>query len=227
MIMNLWKYGIICSAIFMLIGTSFIASATSVNDPTGDVWHWSQTGSTWSWVGGIGNKPEIDITRVSGIINGFNLTLSLTVVGTIPFSQNISYWVWYNTTEASYSISWSNNRGIGFALLEDGSGSYYIKNLNVSGHTLSAVFKVFSNASATDLWGRAAEYTATQETNQTAGEWWGDWAPNSKIPFSIAPGGNPGNNTGGNDTGKKTPGFEVLPVIAAVVVAAVLLRRRR
>jgi hypothetical protein len=206
----------------MLIGTSFIASATNITDPTNDVWHWSQTGTAWSWTGNIENKPNIDITTVSGTINGVNLTLSITVAGTIQTSQKILYRVWCNTSDVSYNMLWSNNKGQGM-VVKKGGGSQFVTNFTVSGNTISAVFKVIGNASATDLWGWAAEYTSL--VNQTTHEWWGDWTPNSKIPFSISPGGNPGNNTG-NNTGKKTPDFEVLPVVAAIAVAAVLLRRR-
>ena len=84
-----------------------------------------------------------------------------------------------------------------------------------------------------ELWGWAAEYT--NYLSQTTNEWWGDWAPNSKLPFTPGTGGTTGGNTtggnttGGNNTGggTKTPGFEVIPVIAAVAIAAILLRRRR
>jgi hypothetical protein len=222
--MKLLICGIICT-LFILIGTMFTASATSITDPINDVWHWSQTGATWSWTRNIENKPNIDITTVSGTIDGVNLTLSITVAGTIQSSQKIWYEVWYNTSNVSYNMFWSNNKGLGM-VMKKGGGNQLVKNITVSGNTLSAVFEILGNESTADLWGWAAEYT-TLGANQTTHEWWGDWSPNSKIPFSIPPGGNPGNNTGGNTTGKKTPGFELLPVVAAVAVVVVILRRRR
>jgi PGF-CTERM protein len=223
-VMKLLICGVICTVFFILIGTVFTASATSITDPTNDVWHWSQTGTSWSWTGNIKNKPNIDITSVSGTTDGVNLTLSITVAGIIQNNQKIEYTAWYNNTYASYYMFWSGTKGFG-TITKKGGGNEFVKNLSVSGNTLSAVFKVFGNESTADLWGWAAEYTTTG-VNKTVGEWWGDWAPNSKIPFAN-PGGNPGNNTGGNNTGKKTPGFEVLTVVAAVAVALVLLRRRR
>jgi PGF-CTERM protein len=88
------------------------------------------------------------------------------------------------------------------------------------------------NTTLQKLWGWAVEYTSLQD--QTTAEWWGDWAPNSDQPSFIPTSGNNtgnntqgGNNTDGTSSGKKTPGFEVLPVLAAVAIAAILLRRRR
>jgi hypothetical protein len=222
--MKLRKYGIFFTILFMLVGTSFSALAESISDPTGDVWHWSQVGTIWSWTGNIGDKPNIDITQVSSTANGKNLTLSLTVAGTIQDSQYVQYVAYYNTTDSSYRMFWSNGKGRGTSSRKGVVGEV-VQNLTISGSTLSTNFKVLSdNSSTTDLWGWTAEYTVLG-ANQTTSEWWGDWAPNSKIPFST--GGNTGNNTSGNNTGTKTPGFEVFPVIAAVAVAAVLLRRRR
>jgi hypothetical protein len=226
--MKLWKCGIVCIALCMLIGASFTASAASISDPTGDVWHWSYagTGTAYSWSGNVGDKPNIDITQISATVNGNSLTLSITVAGIIQPSQKIYYWVYFNTTDSSYSLYWYN--GSGFGIASNHSYGYdYVQNLTVSGNTLSGVFNVLGDTSTVELWGWTAEYTniaGSQATN----EWWGDWAPNSKIPFSTGGGDNTGgNNTGGNNTGTKTPGFEVIPVITAVAVSAILLRRRR
>lgn len=226
--MKRWKYGIVCSALFLLIGASFTASAVNITDPTGDVWHWSNTGigTAYSWTRNLGNKPNIDITQVSATVNGSNLTLSLTVAGTIQYSAKVWYWAFYNTTDATYIIGWYNGTGLGI-ISKQGGGYEYIPNVTISGNTLSAFVKMFGNTTRVEQWGMAAEYTSIG-ANQSTNEWWGDWAPNSKMPFSTTPGGNTGgNNTGGNTTGKKTPGFEVLPFIAGIAVAAILFRRRR
>ena len=224
------KYGMVCSALLLLIGASFTVAAETMTDPTGDVWHYAHTGTAWSWAGNVGGKPNIDITQISATVNGNNLTLSLTVAGAIQYSAKDWYWAYYNTTDSTYSMWWYNDTGFGIATKQGSSGDF-IKNLTVSGNTISAVFKVLGATSKVELWGWAAEYT-TPGVGQMTNEWWGDWAPNSKIPFSTTPtgndtGGNTGNNTGGNNSGTKTPGFEVLPLIAAVAIAAVLLRRRR
>jgi hypothetical protein len=224
------KYAMVCSALFLLIGASFTVAADTITDPTGDVWHYTYTGTAYPWAGSVGDKPNIDITQVSATVNGNNLTLSLTVAGTIQYSAKDWYWAYYNTTDTTYSMYWYNGTGVGIAS-KQGGGYDFVQNLTISGNTISAVFKVLGATSKVELWGWAAEYT-TLGVGQTTNEWWGDWAPNSKIPFSTTPtgnhtGNNTGNNTGGNNSGKKTPGFEVLPLIAAVAIAAVLLRRRR
>jgi len=226
--MKLKKISIALVVTTVFILSAFTAAATTITDGTGDVWHWSYTGTTWSWAGNVGNKPDIDITQLSTTVNGNNITLSLTVVGTIQSSQKIYYWAYFNTTDSTYSMYWSNGTGYAYAL----NNSYGSEsgNITISGNTLNAVFNVLGDTSTVDLWGWAAEYT--NYLSQTTNEWWGDWAPNSKIPFTPSTGGNTGNNTGGNNTngnntGTKTPGFEVIPVIAAVAIAAILLRRRR
>jgi hypothetical protein len=228
--MKVRKSSIIGIGLCVILCSSFIASAESISDGTGDVWHWSQTGTAWSWTGNVAGKPNIDITQVSAIVNGNKLTLSLSVAGAIQYSPKIWYWAFFNTTDSSYSMYWYN--GTGFGIASNHSFGYdYVQNLTISGSTLRAVFNVLGDTSRVELWGWAAEYT-TVGTSQTTNEWWGDWAPNSKLPFTPGTGGYTGNNTGenqtgGNNTGKKTPGFEVIPVIAAVAVAAILLRRRR
>ena len=52
-------------SLLILLGSCFTAAATSISDGTGDVWHWSYTGTTWSWAGNVANKPNIDITQIS------------------------------------------------------------------------------------------------------------------------------------------------------------------
>ncbi len=233
------KYAVACSAVFVLIGASMTVAAETITDPTGDVWHWTYNGTTYAWAGNVGDKPNIDITQVSATVSENDLTLSLTVAGTIQTSSKVGYWAYYNTTDSSYSMYWYNGTGVGIA--SNRSGGYdFVQNLTVSGNKISAVFSLLGSTTTSDLWGWAAEFTAPLGTNQNASEWWGDWAPNSKIPFNTNPGGGTGNNTGGNtgnntggNTGnnsggkKGTPGFEIVPVVAAVAIAIILMRRRR
>ncbi len=65
--MKLRNYGIVAISLLILLGSCFTAAATSITDGTNDIWHWQQSaqGSTWSWQGNVGNKPNIDITEVS------------------------------------------------------------------------------------------------------------------------------------------------------------------
>ncbi len=106
------------------------------------------------------------------------------------------------------------------------------QNITVSGDTLSVVIDVLGDTSKVELWGYAVEYTTTvgDETN----EWWGDWAPNEKFPHYGETGGTDDTDDTDGDSdddgsGSKTgtPGFELVVVLAAVVVAFLLFRKRR
>lgn len=234
-------YGVACSAVLVLIVASFTVAAETVTDPTGDVWHHPNNGIEGSWSGTVANKPNIDITNISAIVNGGKLTINLTVAGTIESSSNVYYDVTCNTTDASFHINWVNGGGSSSQAIPREHTVVYNAIFNVSGNTLRAVFAMIGNQTSTvvDVWGTAAQY-AQPGPGVTTHEYWEDWAPNSKVPSSVTssgntPGGNPGNTTGGNtgsntsgnNASKKTPGFEILPVLAAVAIAAILLRRRR
>lgn len=223
---------LVCTS--MLILSAFTAAATTITDPTGDVWHWAQTGTIWEWSGNVANKPNIDITSLGGTVTADKLTLTMTVAGSIESSGKIIYVMFYNCTNTSYSIFWTNGSGTGIGrgsiinISNPAGGNELADSVIASGKTITAIFTVIGNTTVQKVRGWAYEYTAVK--NQTA-EWWGDWAPNSEQPSYIPwTGNNTGNNTqDGNNTngGKKTPGFEVLPVLAAVAIAAILLKRRR
>jgi hypothetical protein len=223
--MRKWRYGIVCMAIGLLLGGVFTAAATETTDPTGDVWHWSNTKTGWTWSGDVTDKPNVDITRISETVSGDNLTLSLTVAGTIQESEKVTYWAYYNTTDTTYSMVWSNGTGYAFAMKP---GQISLANVTASGNTVSGVFSILGNTTSQELWGWAAEYTDLGN-NQSASEWWGDWVPNSKVPTSVVPEQPADKNQSSNSSSSKTstPGFEVLPLIAAFAIAVVLLRRRR
>ena len=240
--MKLRSYSLVIVSLAILLGSCFTAAATSISDGTGDVWHYSYTGTAWSWGGNVGSKPNIDIKEISYEVNDGKITLKMEVAGSIQTSDKIAYWVWYNSTDATYWLSYANGTGAGLGMKKgeinytSNYSSYMTSadNVTISGDTLSVVLNVLGDTSNVELWGWAWE--VTNSLDRTTNEWWGDWAPNSKLPFTPpGTGGNTdGNQTGGNTTdgnntgeGSKTPGFEVLPVIAAVALAAVLLRRRR
>jgi hypothetical protein len=228
--MKLRSYGIVIISLLILLGSCFTAAATSTTDGTGDVWHWANTGTTWSWVGNVGNKQNIDITEVSYTVNQDKITLSLKVSGAIQTSDKVVYWVYYNSTDTQYFLSYTNGSGYGWGM--KGMGNITSEeNVTISGGTLSVVLNVLGDTSKVELWGYAAEYTTIG--SETA-EWWGDWAPNEKFTQDTGTDGtddtdgtdgNSDNN--GSDSQTKTPGFEVVLVIAAVAIALIVLRKRR
>lgn len=219
----------IVGLIVLLCASCYTVAAESVNDGTGDVYHWSQTGTAWSWNANIANKPDIDITEISYTVNDNKITLKLEVSGQIQTSDKIAYWVYYNTTDSTYWFTYANGTGFGMGM--QGMNFTSGENITVSGNSISVDLDVVGDTTDVELWGWAAEYTGD---SQITGEWWGDWAPNSKFTGTINDdtGGDTGGDTNGDDgngdTSKpSTPGFELIAVIAAVAVAFILLKRRR
>lgn len=242
--MKLKSYGLVIVSLAILLGSCFTVAATSITDGTGDVWHYSYVGTAWSWGGNVGNKPNIDIKEISYEVNDDKITLKMEVAGSIQTSDKIGYWLWYNSTDATYWLSYINGTGTGFGMkkgnIDYTNYSSYVTssdNVTISGDTLSVVLNVLGDTSNVELWGWAWEYT--NSLDQTTNEWWGDWAPNSRLPFTPpSTNGTDGtdgtdgtNGTGGNQNGNQsgsgTPGFELVFVIAAVAVAMILLRKRR
>jgi hypothetical protein len=232
--MKLRNSGIVIISVLLLVGSCFTVAAASISDGTGDIWHWAQSvsGTGWSWQGNVGNKPNIDITEVSYTVNDNKITLSLKVSGTIQTSDKVIYWVYYNSTDTQYWFSYTNGSGGGFGM--KGMNFTSQENVTISGNTISVVLDALGDTSKVTLWGYAIEYTTIGD--QTA-EWWGDWAPNEKFPHygetSGTDGTNGTNNTNGTSNNDKsgsetkTPGFEVILVLAAVAVALIVLRKRR
>jgi hypothetical protein len=231
--MKLRSYGIVIVSLLVLLGSCFTAAATSISDGTGDIWHWAQTGTSWSWQGNVGNKPNIDITEVSYTVNEDKITLSLKVSGTIQTSDKVGYYLWYNSTDSQYTLIYSNGTGVAYGINGgDFMNSSYAQNVTVLGNTLSAVLNVVGDTSKVELWGYAVEYTNIGD--QTA-EWWGDWAPNEKFTYDTGTGdsGSTGdtNSTTPNNNGSapksNTPGFEIILLTAAIAITLILIRKRR
>jgi hypothetical protein len=228
--MKLLKSSIVIIGLTVILGSCFTAAATSISDGTNDVWHWAQSlsGTGWSWQGNVGNKPNIDITEVSYTVNQDKITLSLKVSGVIQTSDKVVYWVYYNSTDTTYWLSYTNGSGGGFGM-KGVMNITSVDNVTISGDTLSVILDVLGDTSKVELWGYAVEYTTTvgDQTN----EWWGDWAPNEKFAYNTGTDGTDGtdgtpkDNESGSKT--KTPGFELVLVLAAVAVALIILRKRR
>jgi hypothetical protein len=231
---KLRSYGIVLISLLVLLGSCFTAAATSIDDGTSDVWHWTFTFTGGRWDGNIGNKPNIDIKEISYSVNDNKITLKMEVSGEIQNSDKIAYMVYYNTTDTTYQMSYSNGTGGGFGMNQENMDIRATENVSVSGDTFSVVLDVIGDTSKVDLWGYAAEYSSYGDLSA---EWWGDWAPNEKFLFDTGTDGTDGTNgTDGTDGGlddkesgsdKKTPGFELVLVLAAVAVVFIVLRKRR
>lgn len=233
--MKLRSYGLVTISLLILLGSCLTAAATSISDGTNDIWHWQQSaqGATWSWQGNVGNKPNIDITEISYSVDNGKITLKMEVAGSIQTSDKVGYYVWYNTTDTVYMLSYMNGEGTGWGM--KGSNMTFEQNVTVSGDTLSVVLDAIGNTSKVELWGWAVEYTTA--LGDVTNEWWGDWAPNDKFGYDTGDDGtddddgtdgtDDGSDTDGSGSETNTPGFELLFVVAAVAVALILLRKRR
>ena len=219
--MKLLKYGIVGIGTLMLVLSAMSVSAETIADGTGDVWHWAQTGTTWAWGGNVGDKPNIDITDISYTVTGNTLTLSMTVEGTIQSTDKIGYFIYYNTTDTSYWLSWANGEGGGLAMsTAQGGIPGAATNVTASGNTFNGTFDILGDASKVAFWGWAFEYTNV--TGGMTSEWWGDWAPDTQFPYQVA-----NTNPGSSTSQPKTPGFEAVLAIAAIGSALIILKRRK
>jgi len=235
------KIIILLVSIVALATCGVSVSAESITDPTGDVYHWRNDGTMWGWDTDIGTKPNIDITDLSYSVNGQQVTVSMTVAGTITNSELVSYWAYLNTSDSSYLFSWNNNQGIGYGM-NTGEGSYnmdYDPEITASGNTISVTYDVVGSFDSNiEYWGWAAEYT---EYSDITTEWWADWAPET---YAWYEGDDEGGDDGGDDStdlgttdngeqntestsSNGTPGFEVIALIAGIALVMIALRKRK
>jgi hypothetical protein len=230
---------IILLSIAFIATFSMTASAGTVTDPTGDVYHWASSASGWSWQYDIGNKPNIDIVQLSTEINGDSMIISFKVQGSIQNSERIGYSAYYNTTDTHYWMYWSNGTGMGMASKEDGSGGSFATedDFDITDNTISVTFDAIGDATTVNMYGYATEYT---EVNDISGEWWGDWIPNDQSPYTNSVDdtdpsedddtdpSEDDEDTGNTTTNPPgTPGFEFIFLIAAIGLLFIALRKRR
>ena len=230
--MKTWKICIIIIGVLILILSSTSVTAATETDATGDVYQWKMVDSTWSWQKSTSPKSNIDITELTYSVNGNQLTLTMKVAGNIQASENIIYWVWLNTSDAIYYMSFNNDQKIVVGTGEEGGMPAISTDVTVSGNTISgSIGLVGTGETSNELWGYAWEYTEFGDQNQ---EWWGDWIPGTYAPFWGQEGngdGNGGGTNGNDDTngqgGSGSPGFETVAVITTLAIAIIILRRRK
>ncbi len=197
-----------------------LVHAEIVNDERDDIWHWKWNSvlGSYYWEKDVSIRPNIDIKEISCTIKEGQLILEMKVYGVIENSDNMFYYIYYNTTDASYMIWYSN--GTGMYVATYGSGGAYGENVTASGNTITATIPLVSTGEKKELWGYAQEWAG----DDRSGEYWGDWAPQSTSPWY---GSDENVNGNGSDDGgdkKGIPGFEM--VLLAGIIAAILLIRR-
>ncbi|MFO8133875.1 MAG: hypothetical protein R6U10_08110 [Thermoplasmatota archaeon] len=209
---------------------AFSGTVAAIGDDTGDVWHFQETNGGWSWDKYSGEKPNIDITDVSYSIDGTQATVTMEVRGEIETSADITYMVHLESDDGEYIAYYNDGEAMIYGEGEF-SGFYEPIDDPVSGDTFTATFEVENPDASYELWGAAAESPAE------GSEEWGDYAPSEYAPWDsgdddtddgdtddgAADGGDDGTGNGGDGT----PGFEVPFVLLAMLVAGILLVKRK
>jgi PGF-CTERM protein len=235
--MKIWKNSMILIGIAALLCATM--TAAGVSDPTGDIYHQTWTGTSYSWEVYSGSKPNIDITDISYTINGNEITLTMTVAGSIENSQNIVYYMYLRASEDSaYMVSYVGGTGMFFGT-GDFAGTMEILTtppISADGKALEYTFTVADPNLDYEAWGYAAEYL---NIGDTQGEAWLDYAPGTFAPWYTAGDGDgdsdgDGDGDGDGDTtsedGKSSggsPGFEILIALTAIGVALLVLSKRK
>ncbi|MDH7506859.1 MAG: hypothetical protein QHH15_03615 [Candidatus Thermoplasmatota archaeon] len=230
--MKICKRCIIFLSMGILIISSLAASAESIIDTTGDIYHWTETAGVWSWKQNI-NREDIDITEISSSVNGNKIIFTFKILGTIQTTEKIGYYFYYNTSDTNYWVIVYAGESVALAISQ---GTYAPGTVEINGNTITAEFEILGDTAPVEIWGWAVEWTEVGDMNH---EWWGDWAPNTKFTGTISDNETGNEDTNGTDTGnvvpeekdneqaKKTPGFELISFIVALGIALILLKRRR
>lgn len=228
---------LIFGAVVCLIWTSVNVCATS--DATGDLFH---TTDGLSWEKYTGND-NIDITDVSYTTSDTQLTVTLTIAGTIQDDYTYGYWVYVaNTGTEGYDYFGSYTNGIGYVFDTTPTEHQVTKDT----HTLTFVFDLDNPANVERVYAWAYQDGGYDNPDEI----WVDWAPDTYFPAydtfygsdnntttdDDTAGDDTGDNTTGGDdsagnnessAGNGTPGFEMIAILAAITVALLLFKRRK
>ena len=220
-------------------------SASAVTEGTGDVYHGTMTSGTWSYVAFSESRPDIDITSVDYSVSGSDITVTLTVSGSIQVSENFTYYIYLLSEVGTYYIGYMNGYSTWVGLDGYASEMGIITDPIVDGDTFTATFTPNNPSDSFSVYGYAVEaiYTDTEAGNA---EWYLDYAPDIYSPWYTggdddtpddedddtppADDENPDDSEGdtqGGDSDSGTPGFEAIILIAAIAVALILLRRKK
>lgn len=231
------------------------SSASAVTEGTGDIFHYKKTGDSWSWGAYSSGKSDIDLTSVDYSVSGSDVTVTLTVSGTIQTSDKFFYYVYLESAEGKYFIYYVN----GFAMWAGTDGfsgeGGMITDFTASGGTFTATFTPTNPSNSFNVYGYAWEVLST--TDFVTADVWADYAPNTYAPWYTAgdddlpddddddnppvddDDDNPPADDNDDDTGdakgddddddedKGIPGFEIVTIIAAIAVALIILRRKK
>lgn len=181
-------------------------------------------------------KANIDIWKVLSYVreDAQTVDVSINVKGSIQDSESIHYIVWYNTTNASYYLNYSNGKNNGWATDFKTNEKYYqIKPVQNTGHVITATYDLIDeNSNYEDLWGYAYE----SKINGSETHLWFDYVPNSYVPSDINISYEEDENDDDNQTtsdesetdndSTSTPGFEIFLVFIASTLIIIFIKRK-
>jgi len=219
-------------SLLFLLGMSVLADQTET-DQTNDVFHWWQTGGTFTWEYAT-SKPDIDITEVSYVTSGSSVTLSLTVDGEIVDDELVTYNVILSKSDgetgSTIGFSYTNGEGTSYYYSIEGGGTG--GDPVVSGDTISTTFDTaIDDESGYEVIATTYQYTEFEDTTQ---EYWID----SNEPMATEKDNDDdttntdqeGMNTDGQTSTtpppSTTPGFEFLALIAAFAAILFIVKKR-
>ena len=218
----------ILAGISLLLLPGLMVSADQTEtDQTNDVFHWWQTGGTFTWEYAT-SKPDIDITEVSYVTSGSSITLSLTVDGAIVDDELVTYNVILSKSDgetgSTIGFSYTNGEGTSYyySMTGGGTGGDPV----VSGDTISTTFDTtIDDESGYEVIATTYQYTDFEDITQ---EYWMD----SNQPMATE--NENTDDTSATDSGNQntnvppppgTPGFEFFALIIASIALMVIFRK--
>jgi hypothetical protein len=222
--MKVWKYGIIIVSLGMLMLSSAVVSAEIIDDGQNDVLKANADGT---YVRGQ-TMNVIDVDKITYTFSGDKLTLEYKIVGPFQQTGDYMYYAIVTTTDFSYSVRMNDYGNADAMVVGTAAQDYNFEKPEcvVGENTLTAEFQTQGDTTIVEAFGWATFVNNPVYT---------DWAPDSRGPEGSF-GEDTSDDTGSDDSGDddegsdnnpKTPGFELIAVIAAVGVALILLKRRK
>jgi hypothetical protein len=234
-----WKRNFIMlvAASVLLLSTLTVSAEV---DPTNDIWHWKSTEGSFSWEQFSGTNNDIDITNIDYSISGNDVTLTMTVAGSI-ISDSLTFYYIHLVTEDDYYMATYTN-GIGVVTgLGNFSGFYSMLENPVSDNTFTATFTLGDPTDTYSIRGFSQQFESLGDELNV--EWWADFAPDDYFfdysgyeepdeeepdeeePDEEEPDEEENGSTTGN--GNNTPGFEIISLIVGITILIFVYRKRK
>jgi hypothetical protein len=173
--------------------------------------------------------PNIDIFKISSLFDTDQNKLYLYIIinenGTIQINENINYQLWFNTTNASYFIDFTNNINNGFIYNND-NDEYITNGLSVTSNKYSIIAEYPIVGTSTDSIDFNACITE-RKTTADGFETYIDCVPEREITPDN--GGQTDNNSQNDTNGNQsteTNGFMV-PIMFISIAIIMYFKRRK